>query len=247
MSSVNTEQQATAVILVEDDQYLRNSLVEYLELKGLSVTGVGSAAGFYTAIEQQEFQVAVVDLGLPDASGDQLIEFARKNSDMSLIVITANDELSSRVSCYRSGADLFMGKPVQGQELAAAIISLAERQIDRVTGSGSERGAVSTSTGWRLDAKSWLLTTPENEEIECTVKEYRLLSLLAETPSVPVKRQTLLDELYGRDDQSAQRALDTLVRRIRKKIQTDSAQVPPIKTVYSVGYLFADQIVVNAS
>lgn len=237
--------QPVSVVLVEDDQFLRDSLVEYLSLKGLSVKGTGTAAGFYQMLDQEAFHVAVIDLGLPDASGEILVDFARKNSEMSLIVITANDALNSRVNCYQSGADLFMGKPVEGQELAAAIISLAERNRTRVSVEPTED--VSDS-GWQLNSKSWSLITPRNDDIECTVKEYRLLSMLAETPSEPVKRPKLLMALYGRDDDSAQRALDTLVRRLRKKIQQYwDDEGSPIRTVYSVGYLFADEIVVHSA
>ncbi|OOV86777.1 response regulator transcription factor [Oceanospirillum linum] len=244
MKALNELSQPVSVVLVEDDQFLRDSLVEYLELKGLAVEGTGTASGFYSLLERRNFQVAIIDIGLPDASGEELVDFARNSSDMSLIVITANDGLNSRVSCYRAGADLFMGKPVQGRELAAAILSLAERQVKRVT---SESGALESPAGWQLNSRSWSLVTPASEEIDCTVKEYRLLYMLAETPSEPVRRPRLLQTLYGRDDESAQRALDTLVRRLRKKIQRyhDDESVP-IRTVYSVGYLFADQIVVNA-
>lgn len=242
MNALKGFSQPVSVILVEDDRSLRESLVEYLGLKGLNVKSTGTAAGFYQYLEQEAFQVAVIDLGLPDASGEELVDFARQNSAMSLIVITANDALNSRVNCYRSGADLFMGKPVQGQELAAAIMSLAERQQSRVA--VEQTAAVDDVVGWRLNSKSWALITPQQVEIECTVKEYRLLALLAETPSEPVKRPKLLQALYGRDDESAQRALDTLVRRLRQKIQQHwHDESSPIRTVYSVGYLFADQIV----
>lgn len=233
-----------SVVLVEDDQFLRDSLVEYLGLKGLSVKGTGTAAGFYQLLEQDVFQVAVIDLGLPDVSGEALVDFARKNSEMSLIVITANDGLNSRVNCYQSGADLFMGKPVEGQELAAAIISLAERNRSRIAGDRLDGGS---DMGWQLNCKSWSLITPNQDDIDCTVKEYRLLSMLAETPSEPVRRTKLLMALYGRDDGSAQRALDTLVRRLRQKIQQYwDDEGSPIRTVYSVGYLFADEIVVHS-
>lgn len=188
MNALHETNQRVSVVLVEDDQSLRDSLVEYLSLKGLDVKATGTAAGFYQLLEQSRFQVAVIDLGLPDASGQELVNYARQNSVMSLIVITANDGLNSRVSCYSSGADLFMGKPVQGQELAAAILSLAERQKARLSLDAQEEQA----TGWRLNSKSWSLITPQKEEIECTVKEYRLLALLAETPSEPVKRPRLL-------------------------------------------------------
>ena len=232
--------EVVSVVLVEDDQFLRDSLTEYLELKGLRVKAVGTASDFYALLEQHRFHVAVIDLGLPDVSGEALVDFARQNSEMSLIVITANDGLNSRVNCYRSGADLFMGKPIEGQELAAAIMSLAERHQSRLQPDNMKQR---TPDGWLLNSKNWTLTLPCGEEIVCTVKEYRLLALLAETPSEPVRRSRLLIALYGRDDGSAQRALDTLVRRLRQKINPYCAEEAlPIRTVYSVGYMFVDQI-----
>lgn len=231
----------TRVLLVEDDQALREGLTEYLSLKGLDVSATGTAAGFYELMAAQTFHVAVIDLGLPDAAGETLVDFARINSTLSLIVITANDGLNSRVNCYQSGADLFMGKPVQGQELAAAITSLAARQQSRDAVSDAPGEPV--TGGWQLCSQSWSLISPAAEEISCTVKEYRLLYLLAEAAPEPVRRPKMLQVLYGRDDESAQRALDTLVRRLRKKIKPFLGQSScPIRTVYSVGYLFADEI-----
>jgi len=234
----NNTNQGISVILVEDDVVLSASLTEYLSLMGFQVKAVANGKEFFKALSEQAFTVAVIDLGLPDQSGEVLVDYARQNSSMSLVVITANDDLNARVGSYQSGADLFMGKPVDGRELAAALTSLASRQKARQTRDQIEKA----DDTWLLDNKNWVLVTPDQQRIECTSKEFRLLELLSEKPTEAVKRSHILDVLYARDDHSAQRALDTLVRRVRQKIAGVYEGGAPIRTAYSIGYIFAAPI-----
>ncbi len=118
----------TTVILVEDDALLRDGLADFLTLSGFSVTAVGDGLSFYRVVAERPFSVAVIDLGLPDQAGEVLVDYTRRNTSSSIVVITARDTLDTRVACYRTGADLFLGKPVEGRELAAAIESLAARR-----------------------------------------------------------------------------------------------------------------------
>lgn len=120
--------EAIRVILVEDDEPLQASLVNFLELSGFALTAVADGVSFYRALADATFDVAVVDLGLPDQSGETLIEYLRQNTTTPIIVVTARDTLDTRVGCYRTGADLFLAKPIDGRELAAAIASLAGRR-----------------------------------------------------------------------------------------------------------------------
>lgn len=228
------QEQKTSIILVEDDDVLRESLSEYLTLKGFLVTGVCNGLEFFERLSEQHFALAIIDLGLPDQSGQVLVDHARNNSSMSLIVITANDTVTARIGSYQSGADLFMGKPVNGRELVAAINSLVQRQSLR---------EVKNEDSWLLDGKNWLLVSPEKQKIHCTLKEFRLLELLVDMASEPVKRTTILGALYERDDQSSQRALDTLVKRVRQKIAAVYDGDTPIRTAYSVGYIFSAPVV----
>jgi DNA-binding response OmpR family regulator len=224
----------TRVILVEDDQDLRESLVEYLDLAGHLVEGVGSGLEFYRNLAQHTFDIAVVDLGLPDQDGFVLVEYARKNSEMGLIILTARDAVEDRVSGYGAGADIYLVKPIDGRELAAAIASLAARRRE------SPAVPMAPPSGvWQLNLGAWTLTAPTGVAITLTDKELQLMAQLAECPGRPVTRENLLLYLYASQDEAAGRALESLVRRLRAKITGVTGAASPIKTSHAVGYAFA--------
>ncbi|MTW19928.1 response regulator transcription factor [Allochromatium palmeri] len=225
--------QHTRVLLVEDDAMLRASLESYLGLVGYSVTAVGDSLAYYRCLSEGDFAVAVIDLGLPDQSGKILVDYTRHNTTSSIIVITARDTLETRVDCYQTGADLFLGKPFDGRELAAAIASLASRReqiSDRLSSNQADASA------WRLLIRQHRLQRPDGQLLELTPKECQLLELLARGDGDPVPRSTLLTELYGRVDESAARALETLVRRTRQKIANHHPGPSPILTQHGLGY-----------
>jgi len=127
----------TTVILVEDDAPLRGGLADLLPPSGFSVTAVGAGLSFCRLVAERPFSVAVIDLVLPDQAGEDLVDYTRRNTSNSIVVITARDTLDTRVACYRTGADIFLGKPVGGRELAAAIetlLHLTHRAIAGETG-----------------------------------------------------------------------------------------------------------------
>lgn len=230
----------TRVILVEDDRDLRESLVEYLNLAGHRAEGVGSGLEFYNNLALHTYEIAVVDLGLPDQDGFVLIEYARKNSEMGLIILTARDGVENRVSGYDAGADIYLVKPVDGRELAAAITSLAGRRRESSVAQESAPAA-----GWQLDLGAWTLTAPTGEITTLTGKEIQFMAQLAECPGQPAPRENLLLCLYASQEEAAGRALESLVRRLRAKIVEATGTASPIKTSHTVGYVFAADLLVR--
>jgi two-component system OmpR family response regulator/two-component system response regulator TctD len=185
---------------------------------------VGDGLSFYKALGDAPPDVAVLDLGLPDQAGETLIDYLRRNTTIPIIVITARDSLDTRLECYRTGADLFLGKPVDGRELAAAIASLA----------GRRRGDTPTRPTPPADAP-WVLDIPR----------HALLTPAGEGADHGARRRDLLVALYGRDDESAEHALETLVRRTRQKIADVLGAPAPIQTEYGVGYRFGARLVIQ--
>jgi two-component system OmpR family response regulator/two-component system response regulator TctD len=231
------------VVLVEDDPLLRDSLASYLELIGFSVNAVGDGISLYGQLALKRFDVAVVDLGLPDQAGEVLVDYLRRNTASAIIVITARDTLDTRVECYRVGADLFLGKPVDGRELAAAISSLAARRAtdSLLSRQVSEPRAISSSA-WTFLARQRILISPEARRIELTAKEAHFLTALLAQPGDTVRRAHLLETLYQRQDESSDRALDTLVRRTRRRIEAETGIPAPILTEHGIGYAFVANI-----
>jgi two-component system, OmpR family, response regulator len=223
------------VLVIEDNHDLRESVVECLTLAGLSALGVGSASECYQALVCSEFNVALVDIGLPDQSGYVLAKYIRDNTPLAVIILTARDALDDRVKGYDSGADLYLVKPVDCRELAAAVTSLAQRQQVRI----EPQPANPAVEAWSLHLGSWKLGAPNGKTSELTAKELQFLELLAATPGRSVLRDTLLTKLYPRHDEYTSRSLDSLVRRLRAKISADTGVAVPIKTAHAVGYCFS--------
>jgi two-component system, OmpR family, response regulator len=224
------------VLVVEDNHDLRESVVECLTLAGLAAVGVGNAAECYQALVSGDFNVALVDIGLPDQSGYVLANYIRANTALAVIILTARDALDDRVRGYDSGADLYLVKPVDGRELAAAVTSLAQRQKLRAE---PQPAALPAHDAWSLHLGSWKLAAPNGTSSELTAKEMQFLELLATTPGRAVMRDTLLNKLYLRHDEYTSRSLDSLVRRLRAKVTADTGVPVPIKTAHAVGYCFS--------
>jgi DNA-binding response OmpR family regulator len=221
------------VILTEDDGLLRDSLENLLEISGFAVWAAPDALSFFRALaEHQSFDVAIIDLGLPDEAGEVLVEFLRQRTTTAIIVVTARDTIDTRINCYRTGADLFLGKPVDGRELVAAISSLAARRR-------TDPPSVNNPP-WKLTPLTRKLICPNGKCIDLSVKESKLLEVLLSSPGKAIPRSMLLDTIYQRNDVSADRALDQLVRRTRRAISTATGLPAPLLTEHGVGYAFIE-------
>lgn len=252
----------TQVFLIEDDHALGAALCEYLEMAGFGVQWVCSGLEFYARIaDAPDFQVAIVDIGLPDQSGLVLAEYIRGNTHASVIVLTANDSVERTAESYRLGVDLFMAKPVDSDVLVAAVASMALRYRQRAGEAGETPPAMQplvssgttntapkqtemTSSPWYIDCRRRQLITPKGMVIKLTRQELTLCEMMAVQPDHRVTRGAELQRLYGRDDESAQRALDTLISRLRRKLSAAIDGPPPILTDYGIGHSFSDTLTV---
>jgi two-component system OmpR family response regulator/two-component system response regulator TctD len=246
IASIPTMSVPLQIVLVEDDTLLRDSLASYLTLVGFAVTAVGDGLSLYRLLGAHKFAVAVIDLGLPDEDGTTLVSYLRRNTDSAIIVITARDTLDSRVECYRVGADLFLGKPVDGGELAAAIASLAGRRSTVAEPPPAVAVAMADASSWTFVTRQRALLSPAARRVELAVKECQLLTALVAEGGCTAKRLMLLEAIYGQKDSNTERALDTLVRRTRRKIEMATGTPAPILTEHGVGYAFVANICVVA-
>ncbi|WP_151671459.1 response regulator transcription factor [Nitrincola schmidtii] len=238
---VNHQLSKTQVLLVEDDADLRDALAEYLELNGCSVIAVGTGMAFYQALARGDtFHVAIIDLGLPDQPGHVLAQYARQNTRMSIIIITANDSIENRIETYHTGADLLLSKPLDSRELLAAVVAMNRRYLERY---GHEPvGENTTGMLWQLNRARRQLTSPTGTVFALSPHETCTFELFCAAGTHTVARSQLLERIYGRDDESTQRALDNMIRRLRQKITEGSDLPPPILTAYGVGYSFSEPL-----
>jgi DNA-binding response OmpR family regulator len=234
------------VIVVEDDRDFCDSMVEYLRLSDLDVAGVESALEFYKHISGQHFDIVVLDIGLPDQNGIVLAEYIRNNTDMRIIMLTAQSSLESKINAYKAGADIYLVKPVDFSELSASIFSI----LGRLGNDHHEKEEVKKTapilnrdTKWKLVRSEQLLCAPDGEEISLTAKEFDLIERLAFSPNDVVIRQDLRDALDYENNEYGNRSLDALVHRLRMKNRNLGLRIP-VKTSHGTGYCFSAPIVI---
>lgn len=234
------------IIIVEDDRDFRESLVESLLLAGFDVTGVESALEFYQNIATHDYLLVILDLGLPDQNGFVLAEYIRNNTNMRIIVLTAQSSLDTRINAYQSGADMYLLKPVDFSELQASIYSilgrLDEKQPKRFERKVVEPSAKQKEGYWTLVRSDMTLSTPGNDTIKLSSKEFDLIEMLASFSNTVISRQDLLKALDYEDNKLGNRSLDTLVHRLRQKSGEHCRM--PIKTVHGSGYSFSTKIII---
>jgi DNA-binding response OmpR family regulator len=235
------------IIVVEDDSDFRESMVEYLLLAGFNVTGTASALEFYGAIAQENFLLVILDIGLPDQSGLVIAEYIRKNTDMRIVMLTAQSSLDIKVTAYRSGADVYLVKPIDFAELAASLYSILGRMVTNESTPPDKPEAVPSEQNpnqWRLLRNNYTLFTPEGSRTTLTSKEFDLLEKLASHPNTVVERQDLLKALDYANDDFGNRALDALIHRLRRKKDELDNRIP-VKTIHGTGYSFSAPIVME--
>jgi two-component system, OmpR family, response regulator QseB len=212
------------VLLIEDDALVASGVTAGLRLHGFTVDHVESAGSAEAAMSAAQFDVAVLDVGLPDENGiDLLRRWRARGSDLPVLVLTARDALSDRLDGLRSGADDYLLKPFELDELAARLQVLlrrsAGRRVDRI-----EHGALSfePATGEvRLNG----------EVVELARREKALLRTLLQHPRHIMTPQQLQDSLYGFGQDVESNALNVHIHHLRRKLGPAI-----VETVRGVGY-----------
>lgn len=231
---------AVRVILVEDDHDLRQGIADYLRLQSIEVSDVASGAGFYTTLMDGDFDVAILDVNLPDVSGFELARVISSSKPMGVIMLTARTGREDRIKGYEEGADLYLTKPVDGEELALAIANLARRVRSSAKAASADKDRVPASDPerqWLLDLQRHRLTSPEGVPILLSGREAMLVEMLARAVGATVPRHAL-DTLFGSGSPDPEsRRLDAALRRLRMKARVAGADLP-LHVVHAVGVRF---------
>nr|WP_321980805.1 response regulator transcription factor [uncultured Cohaesibacter sp.] len=226
------------IVVVEDNHAVRSSLSDFLSLKGHAVSEVGDAIELYKQLAEDKYDVAVVDVNLPHHDGFSITEYLTQKKLCSVIIMTARNALEDRVKGYNCGADIYMVKPIEPEELAAAISSLTQK--------GAPNGAAPIAepeNRWQLNLKSLLLKTPNDTYISLTKRETTLLKHIAEAAGNVISREDLQGLLGKLDGPINRGQLDTLISRLRSKVRNQSSLELPLVTAHNSGFSLAIKIV----
>ena len=232
------------VIVAEDDRPLLESVVKYLKLDGYQVSGVETAQAFYQQMSAKPYAVAIIDVGLPDQSGLILAEYVRKNTNMRIILFTARASIDDQLAGHQAGADIYLVKPVDFRRLSASIATLLSRVATLAHFVMEKPPEPPLPEAWRLILMKWTLQSPLGVSIKLTTKELHFMTLLVSPQKTVVARLELLKKLGYFNNESGNHSLQSLVNRLRYKIESCSSLFP-IQTSHTVGYIFIDEIIIE--
>ncbi len=212
------------ILLVEDDLSLADGLQTALKRQGFSVNHVATGRAALQAITAEQPEIIILDLGLPDMDGLEVLRQLRSGDSKSLVmVLTARDTTADKITGLDRGADDYLGKPFDTPELLARLRAL-ERRVSAVQTAAITIGAVT------LDTLSHTARAGERD-IDLPRREFMLLKALMEQPGHIHSRQSLESKLYGWGEELASNSIEVHIHHLRKKLPGDF-----IKTIRGVGY-----------
>jgi len=217
------------IILLEDERILREELAEFLSGQGYAIDAAGSLAEFERRFQPERHAIAIIDIGLPDGNGLDLIKHLRdKKMSLGIIVLTARSSTPDKLNGLVRGADYYLPKSTSLDELAGTVAALARRLVDI--------GGLSLQ--WVLQTAGRKLIPPGLPAVDLSPHDFVVLKLLIDAKGLPVGRRVIVEAL-GDDYLTADPArLDTQMRRLRRKIGEATGREPPIKTLRNEGYQF---------
>lgn len=259
---INTEPAPQKIAVIEDDTDLLESMVEHLNIKGYVAWGVNSAESFYKQLLSHSWiDLVIVDIGLSGENGFGIIQHLRDTYGMqhAIIITSAYDALNDRLNGLRIGADCYMVKPVDMEELIENIKAIfrnkyvvADTLVKTMSLEGHDNlsGNISVEPNtaqfnWLLSTQYWILTSPSNKVLSLTNREYRLLHLLISAQGQTVTKLDVVDQIIGKRCYNGNERLDVLLARLRKKTKTAMNVDLPIKTAHSLGYAFTAPAIIE--
>ncbi len=238
------QQQSARVLVVEDEPNIRELVCLHLGHEGYTCEGAGDGQAALKRSEAERFDLMVLDVMLPGLDGLSLCRAIRNgtmNHDVPILMLTARREESDKVVGLESGADDYLTKPFGVRELVArarALLRRPRRSAD-ATEAAAGPDQVVRLHGLEIDVARRRVRI-EGRDVELTDQEFRLLHLLASHAGIVFSREALLGKIWRGDTFVTVRSVDTLVKRLRRRVETDPANPRYLLTVWGVGYKFAD-------
>ena len=213
---------------------------------GFKVSLAATGKEMLACIDSEAIDLVLLDLGLPDEDGLVLARQVRARSSLPITVVTARKEQKDRLAALEIGADDYLTKPFDPEELTLRVRNILGRAGDGSNTNAEEalreRTEVFKFLGWTLDAGGHSLTGPDGDKVTLTRAEFNLLTSLARAPNRVLSRDYLLDAVSQDADAPTDRLIDILISRVRKKIEPNPKKPEIITTVVGCGYKFSARI-----
>ncbi len=228
-----------SILLVEDEENLQEALKLNLELENYEVTGVYDGVEALQAVQQEHFDLIILDVMLPELDGISVCENIRlQNNDIPILILSAKNSSADRVLGLKKGADDYLTKPFNLEELLLRVSKLVQK---------SQRLAIRQPLEQQyhfgknqIDFKALECTTKDGEKITLTKKEIMLLKLLIENKNEVVTREKILQSVWGYNVYPTTRTIDNFILSFRKYFEEDSRNPKYFHSVRGIGYKFTE-------
>jgi DNA-binding response OmpR family regulator len=223
------------ILVVDDEPKIVRLARDYLEKNAYWVITAGDGQTALSMARREKPDLIILDLMLPGLDGWEVCRALRRETEIPIIMLTARSEESDQIVGLELGADDYINKPFSPKALVARVRAVLRRSQGRLrTPSRLRAGNLEID----LDAHRVAL---DGEPLHLTPNEFKLLSILAAHPGQTLSREQLLDHLHGAAYNTFDRSVDSHIKNLRRKIETDPAKPRFIETVYGIGYRFKDQ------
>jgi DNA-binding response OmpR family regulator len=226
------------ILVVDDEPKIAALARDYLEHAGFAVVTATDGRSALDTINRAPPDLVVLDLGLPELDGLDVTREVRRASTLPIVMLTARDDEIDKLLGLELGADDYLTKPFSPRELVARVKAVLRRTDAASTGGSAGRDVIRAGD-LALDLPR-MRTDVAGRQVELTPTEFQLLATLAAQPGRIFTRSQLLDAVHGVAFESYERAIDTHIKNIRRKLEPDPRTPRYLLTVYGVGYRFAD-------
>lgn len=224
------------ILVIEDDERVSDVVKAYLEREGYNVFLTAEGLEGIELERKNDINLIILDLMLPDISGEEVCKIIRQNSDVHIFMLTAKGSLPEKIEGLNIGADEYLVKPFSPRELTARVNALFRR-----LGKDNEKSESFYDDGNLVINYDKRIVKVNGDEISLTPNEFNILYVLAANKGKVLSREQLIDKIFGLDFTGYDRTVDVHIKNIRKKIEDDTKNPKYIITVTKAGYKFGGE------
>jgi DNA-binding response OmpR family regulator len=216
------------VIVVEDDPLMQIEIANVLQSAGFEVAVAGDGKGLDDCLVRQPASLVVLDINLPGEDGFAIARRMAVRANPGIVMLTARASREDRLTGLDQGADAYLNKPFDPEDLIATVRAVLRR---------IQTASPAAVPGWVFQPRQWRLVAPNGESVELTALETRIIEILLRTPGQPVSRYRIAAALDGR--LAGGNELEALIYRLRRKISAACPGWNPVRTAHRIGYCFS--------
>ena len=240
MNNFSVEKMIIAV--TSNNQNRLTTILNDIKTSGIKAQGYLDSMTLFKKMLSESINLLIMDLDLSTKDESSIERYLSINPDLLCIIIASgNAPISKKIAFLNSGVDKVLVHPMDNSELAANVIALirTKNKNQQIT------QPLNNESAWNLNSFDWTLSAPNQKSIPLSVREYKLIEMLASRPSETINKHFIAKKILGQFNQNGSRRMDLLVGRLRNKALHNLQAELPIKTVHSIGYALACNITIK--